>query len=187
MSQEPASPVRQILFATDFSETSAASSRVALDYARRFGARLHILHVTWPGSDPVAPPLLAKLGDELGATVPVVTAVESGNPAAQIVRYADRHGIDLIVIGTHGRTGVTRALLGSVAERVARTAACPVLTVPSKLAAPAAAAATEATPEPGHCLVCANPSDDLICTPCRERIRGEAIERKQRNERAGRV
>jgi nucleotide-binding universal stress UspA family protein len=105
MTQKPVQAVRQVLFATDFSAPSNAAARVARDYARHFGARLHILHVVWSGTDPTMPPLLGKLAEELGGTVPVVTAVESGSPAAQIVRYAERHGIDLIVVGTHGRTG----------------------------------------------------------------------------------
>lgn len=176
----------EILVATDFSEASDAAARTALDYARRFGARLHLLHVAWAGSDPTVPAALTKLAADFGASVPVVTAVESGLPAAQIVRYADRKGIGLIVLGTHGRTGVTRALLGSVAERVIRTASCPVLTVPAP--APAALApAEEAVAGPRRCLVCAALSDDLICSPCRARIRGEAVERKQKEERSGRA
>jgi nucleotide-binding universal stress UspA family protein len=175
----------EILFATDFSEASEAAARTALDYARRFGARLHLLHVTWAGTDPTMPAGLAKLAKDLGDSVPVVTAVESGAPAAQIVRYAERKGIGLIVLGTHGRTGVSRALVGSVAERVVRIAPCPVLTVPAP--APAVAAPFEEAAGPRRCLVCAAPSDDLICSPCRARIRGEAVERKQRDERAGRA
>ncbi len=185
MGQETASPARQILFATDFSETSDVAARTALAYARHFGARLHVLHVRWMGSDPVMPPLLEKLAEEFRSIVPVVTAVESGVPATQIVRYAEKHAIDLIVIGTHGRTGVARALLGSVAERIVRTAPCPVLTVPGP--APVAAEAREEAPVPQRCLVCASPSEDLICSPCRARIRGEAVERKQREDRAGRT
>jgi nucleotide-binding universal stress UspA family protein len=177
----------EILFATDFSEASTEAARTAAAYAHRFGARLHVLHVTWPGSDPVKPPLLGKLAEELGAAVPVVTAVESGNPAAQIVRYAERKGTDLIVLGTHGRTGVTRALIGSVAERVIRTAPCPVLTVPVRPPSRVAEAAPEPPAARAQCLVCALPSEDLICAACRERIRGEALERKHREERAGRT
>ncbi len=186
MTSKNVSPVREVLCATDFSHSSDAAVRAAADYARQFGARLHLLHVAWPGIDPTVPPLLAKLADELGAQVPVVTAVESGQPATGIVQYAERHGIDLIVVGTHGRTGVTRALLGSVAERILRTAACPVLTVPRSFRA-----TTPIEVEPPAslrlCLVCRNPSDDLICEACRARIRGEALERKRREERAGRV
>ena len=176
----------EILFATDFSETSTAAARTAAEYARRFRARLHILHVTWAGSDPVMPPPLGKLAEELGVAVPVVTAVESGNPAPQIVRYAEREGIDLIVLGTHGRTGVTRALIGSVAERVIRTAPCSVLTVPVRPPA-RVVEAPEPPAEPARCLVCASPSEDLICAACRERIRGETLERKRREERPGRA
>jgi nucleotide-binding universal stress UspA family protein len=188
MTREAVPAVRQILFATDFSLSSEVAARVARDYARHFGARLHILHVVWAGTDPMMPPLLGRLAEELGIDVPVVTAVESGTPAAQIVRYAERHGIDLIVVGTHGRTGVTRALLGSVAERVVRTAPCPVLAVAREPRGPVLL--VEEEEHPGglrRCLVCQAPSEDLICEPCRARVRGEALERKRREERAGRV
>lgn len=178
--------VRELLFATDFSPCSDAAVQVARECARRFSARLHILHVLWAGADRTMPPLLNKLADELGGDVPVVTAVESGAPAEQIVRYAVRHGIDLIVVGTHGRTGFTRALLGSVAERVARTAPCPVLTVPAGLRGAVPVEAPELPTGLRRCIICARESEDLICEPCRARIRGEALEHKLREERAGR-
>lgn len=179
----------EIVLATDLSESSAAAARVAVDYAHRLGARLHLLHVLWPPTDPAPRPALERLAAELRAVAPVVTAVESGVPVAEkIVGYAARHRAGLIVVGTHGRSGVTRALLGSVAERVVRTAPCPVLTVPSAWQ-PGEAAAVAAAPAPALslCLVCRQPSDDLICEPCRARIRGEALERKQRDERSGRA
>jgi universal stress protein A len=185
MVQEAASPVREILCPTDFSETSERAIRAAHWYAERFAARLHLLHVRWAGEDPVTSPVLETLAASLGPVVPVVTATESGSPAAQIVRYAERHRIDLIVVGTHGRTGVTHALLGSVAERVARLAPCPVLTVPPPapdVALPPAGSVSELR----RCVVCAAPSEDLICSPCRARIRGEAVERKRKEERPGR-
>ncbi len=190
--QETSSPamtrnVREILFATDFSEPSEAAAQVARDYARHLGARLHILHVAWPGMDTTMPPLLSTLAAELGAEVPVLAAVESGPPAAQIVAYAERHDVNLIVVGSHGRTGVTRALLGSVAERVVRTAPCPVLTVPRERRAAAPLKPEEPPASLRRCLVCAAPSEDLICETCRARIRGEALERKLREERAGRT
>jgi nucleotide-binding universal stress UspA family protein len=179
--------VREILLATDFSEPSRAAARVAVDYARRFGARLHLLHVVWPATDPTPRPALERLAEDLGREVPVVTAVVAGLPVAEeIVRYARTHGIDLIVVGTHGRTGPSRLLLGSVAERVVRTAPCPVLAVPA-VAEREAEPAPEPAVAPSRCLVCAQPSPDLICEPCRARIRGEALERKQREERAGRA
>jgi nucleotide-binding universal stress UspA family protein len=184
MADDAMHPVREVAFATDFSESSAAAARTALAYAHHFGARLHLLHVTWAGSDPGIPRLCRQLAEEFGATVPVVTAVEAGPPAAQVVSYASQHRIDLIVVGTHGRTGVSRALLGSVAERIIRSAPCPVLTVP--MVRPAVIAPPPEKMQPGHCAACASPSEDLICSACRARIRGEAVGRKQRDERAGR-
>jgi nucleotide-binding universal stress UspA family protein len=59
----------------------------------------------------------------------VVREVQSGPPFVEIVRYAKEHDVDLIVMGTHGRTGIAHALIGSVAEKVVRKAPCPVLTV----------------------------------------------------------
>ncbi|MBI4637731.1 MAG: universal stress protein [Candidatus Rokubacteria bacterium] len=179
-------PVRQVLLATDFSEPSEMATRVAREYARRLDARLHVLHVVSPVTDPASRPLLEKLAAEVGREVPVVVEVVSGGPAREIIRYAQSHAIDLIVLGTHGRTGWSRALLGSVAERVVRWAPCPVLTVPREPAATQAVGAPEAEAALRRCLVCATVSDDLICEPCRARIRGEAVERKQREERPGR-
>jgi len=179
--------VRQILFATDFSACSENAVRIAHDYARQFGARLHLYHVGWPATDPVAPPFLKKLADDLGKDVPVVTAIESGIPAAELItKYAERNRVDLIVLGTHGRTGFSRALIGSVAERVVRTARCPVLTVSCRVREAAVPEPVDVVEERRRCLVCAKASDDLICETCRVHIRGEAIDRKQREERAGR-
>lgn len=184
--REAVPPVREIVVATDFSESAQAALRIARDYARRFGARLHLLHVGWPGADLASPPLLRRLEAELAPEVRVVTAIESGSPAARIVEYAERHGADLIVLGTHGRTGVTRALLGSVAEHVVRTAPCPVLTVPLRSRRTKPVEPDEPPASLRRCLVCATPSEDLICESCRARVRGEALERKLREERAGR-
>jgi nucleotide-binding universal stress UspA family protein len=137
-----------VLVATDFSPTSVH----ALDYARmlahRFDAPLHLLHVV---EDPVVAAawseayavdvagLRARLileaegrikaqADALG-DITVTTEVLVGSPARAIVGAAADRGAGLIVMGTHGRSGVTHWLLGSVAERVVRTAPCPVLTV----------------------------------------------------------
>jgi hypothetical protein len=100
------------------------------------------------------------------------------------VRYARVHAVDLIVLGTHGRTGVSRALMGSVVERVVRGAPCPVLTVP----APAGESAAEARvlpPSVRPCLVCQTLSRDLVCEPCRARIRGQTTYAGCRAPRAG--
>jgi nucleotide-binding universal stress UspA family protein len=179
---------RTILLATDFSETSQEAARVALAYARALGASLHILHVAEPGARAATALLMAEAERCVPGTQ-VTTAVRFGDPAPAIVEYAHSQGIDLIVVGTHGRTGVSRALLGSVAERVVRSSSRPVLTVPGRGLRPITAAARElATALPlRRCLVCGASSDDLICEPCRARIRGEALDRKQREERAGRM
>ncbi len=150
-----------ILVAMDFSPPSDA----ALDYARalatRFDARLHLLHVV---EDPMravysaevfVPEVeglrdsaleraTASLRERLGASdagaVHASVAALIGTPAYSIVEYAAAHDIDLIVMGTHGRGGMSHLLMGSVAERVVRSAACPVLTVhaPAKPAVRAA-------------------------------------------------
>jgi nucleotide-binding universal stress UspA family protein len=141
----------RILVPTDFSDPSDA----ALDYARaladKFGGSLHLLHVIEPvyargafsnevyiGAAPGAYELLAtdaqaKLADRVlpsdrtryGTTTEVIT----GLSAETIVEYAADHHIDLIVMGTHGRTGLAHLVMGSVAEHVVRRALCPVLTV----------------------------------------------------------
>jgi len=107
--------------------------------------------------------------------------------ATQIVNYARRHGTGLIVLGTHGRTGVSRALLGSVAEAVMRRAPCRVLTVPPGATGAPAPTAIEDVEETTSCVVCGQTSrGDLICEGCRARIRGEALEHKRAEERGGR-
>jgi nucleotide-binding universal stress UspA family protein len=90
------------------------------------GARLHILHVL-THADVEVTRLLGDVKALAGPDVAVTVASVVGDPAHAIVRYARDHAVDLIVIGTHGRSGFSRALLGSVADRVLRAAACPVL------------------------------------------------------------
>jgi nucleotide-binding universal stress UspA family protein len=180
-------PVRALLLPTDFSDTSRAAARIARTYAAALAANVHVLHVAESGEHATT----AVLGPEaegFGPRIGVTTAVRFGDPAPAIVEYARTQGIDLIVMGTHGRTGVSRALLGSVTERVMRSAPCPVLAVPGVLPPARVEAAREPESAPlRRCLVCGASSDDLICTACRARIRGEALERKQREERAGRL
>src|SRR5689334_22530096 len=122
--------VREILFPTDYSDISLNAGRTAAQLARRTGARLHVVHVVPPVTDPGPADPLPKAIAGFGSGLDVVTAVVPGLPAREIVRYARRHAIDVIVMGTHGRTGMSRALLGSVAEAVVRRAPCRVLTVP---------------------------------------------------------
>jgi len=134
--------LKQILVATDFSEVSTAAIDYGCDLARRFGASLHLLHVMenpflrpTPG-DPhtlktaTLGHLLDRLTDDDRLALHATAALEtSDDPAGEIVKYAKTHAVDLIVLGTHGRGGVAHLLLGSVAEKVVRTAPCPVLTV----------------------------------------------------------
>jgi nucleotide-binding universal stress UspA family protein len=144
--------VKSILVPVDFSETSRAALGYAGELAARFGAKLELLHV-WdvppyippeamvgiPGSDARSLGQLARehasvemtrLVAEYASTLPIAeTLLESGDPARVIVDTAERRGSDLIVIGTHGRTGFSHFLLGSVAEKVVRRATRPVLTV----------------------------------------------------------
>lgn len=182
----PESISGDVLVATDFSPQAQRALVAAVAHARALHARLHVLHV---GDEPDA---VTRTESWLHASMPAlaaITVVERGHPASAIVRYAKEHGIALVVVGTHGRTGFSRALLGSVAERVARTAPCPVLTVPPATArglAPLNAPLEEAVPDvpASHCLVCGSAAEELICSPCRARIRGEALERKRRMEHA---
>jgi nucleotide-binding universal stress UspA family protein len=124
----------RILVPTDFSPASDA----ALDYARilaaKFGASLQLLHVI---DDPSASTFLAQARERLARTISATDRARLhatseafvGTPAPAIVDYATATGTGLIVMGTHGRTGLAHLLMGSVAEQVVRTAPCPVLTV----------------------------------------------------------
>ena len=140
--------LKSILVPSDFSECSQAAVRYGVELARKFGATLHLLHViqdpaTQPwGAEGFAAPMLdvvyewqkdarARLLDALPredrdrATVTCTIA----SPFPEILRYAEANDIGLIVMGTHGRGGVSHVLLGSIAEKVVRRAPCPVLTV----------------------------------------------------------
>ena len=140
---------RRILIPVDFSECSQEALAQACDLARRFDAELHLVHVVEPFPtvtvasaefygdyhnyvkqqiDAARGQLSALPPPELGPK-PVVRAILQGRPDQEIVSYAADHGTDLIVLGTHGRTGVNRWLIGSVSERVVRHAPCAVLVV----------------------------------------------------------
>lgn len=134
--------MKNVLVAVNFDEASNVALRYARSLAKNFGARLHVLHVMENlflrpmANDPRAIEagmtrrLLETLSDadrtELNA-VPVIR--KSDAPAEEIVKYANAEQIDLIVMGTHGRPGMAHLLMGSVAEKVVRTAPCPVLTL----------------------------------------------------------
>ncbi|GIW80871.1 MAG: universal stress protein UspA [Gemmatales bacterium] len=137
--------VRTILCPMDFSAHSRAALSLAASLARDHDARLIVVHVMPPplAYDEVATPLPysfyeAKVRDELEGSgiddVPVAITLVEGDPAGEILRVAEETSADLIVMGTHGRTGLSRALMGSVAETVLRKAGCPVLTVKGRAA-----------------------------------------------------
>jgi len=142
---------QRIVVPYDFSDHAAAALDTALELARRFDAELHLVHIVLVpaygyGTEILATsPLLvieasaaARLRlDEVADSLVdpprrVEThAVEGSQIAASIDSFAERIAADLIVMGTHGRTGLAHALIGSVAERTLRRAPCPVLTVRS--------------------------------------------------------
>ena len=141
--------LHRFLLPTDFSEHSAAATKYACGLADAFDSELHVLHVFEPpvpitGTEgPFQLPLediqeleeaaaksLAEMFDrdwEQGKTI--VRATAQGSPFVEIIRYAKEHEIDLIILGTHGRSGLAHLLIGSVAEKVVRKSPCPVLTV----------------------------------------------------------
>jgi universal stress protein A len=143
-------PIRTILHPTDFSDRSEAVLHVARCLAREHGARLVILHVAPEevigGGLPVVPVDPRLYRDSLKEVqsraegpdlkFPVETILRHGDAAEKILYEAERLGCDLIVMGSHGRTGFVRLLMGSVAEAVLRKALCPVLTVKAPFPTP---------------------------------------------------
>jgi nucleotide-binding universal stress UspA family protein len=137
----PAFRLNRILVPVDFSECSDKALEYALSFAREFKAELTLLHVLQPcppaaemypmpvGSLSQSQADLDALREMVGSSVRCKTLVRSGTPHAQIVNAAKELEIDLIIISTHGHTGVTRAILGSTTEQVVRRAPCPVLVV----------------------------------------------------------
>jgi nucleotide-binding universal stress UspA family protein len=134
--------LNNVLVAVNFDDTSNVALVYARSLARTFGARLHVLHVMENlflrpmANDPRAieagttKRLLDCLTDDDRSALHAVPVVrKSDDPADEIVKYAKSGGIDLIVMGTHGRPGLAHLLMGSVAEKVVRTAPCPVLTL----------------------------------------------------------
>jgi len=144
---------KRILLCTDFSENSEPAAQAAMDYARAFSAELMIIHVLnssqigYPSLEGQVPVDIRETLDKIQESVEkalqlkgeecsqelgeVKTYSRIGIPAREIVVFAERNSVDLIVMGTHGWTGFKHLLMGSTAENVVRTAKCPVLTVKS--------------------------------------------------------
>lgn len=142
--------IKNILLPTDFSKTSFSAAPYAIELAEKYGAKIHLIHV-----QEKTPPILAirsldvseekiikMLDEEALAALDnvynqvtekgftnVVPVLKKGIDYQEIVDYSSRESIDLVVIATHGRTGILHTLLGSVAEKVIRYCKCPVLVI----------------------------------------------------------
>jgi nucleotide-binding universal stress UspA family protein len=142
--------LHRILVPFDFSKHSENALTYAVAFAEKFGAELHLLHVVQdlsmflPDVVTAGPPLVPPVDQLTGASraaldrvidqndlkrLSVHAEVREGTPFHEIIRSAREKDIDLIVMGTHGRSGLAHVLLGSVTEKVVRKAPCPVLTV----------------------------------------------------------
>jgi nucleotide-binding universal stress UspA family protein len=141
-------PIKTILYATDFSDRSKTAFDLACSLARDYQAKLLVIHV---GPEPIVgygqgivlpEPYRQQheLSEKLHQVVPKESVVHIehrlaiGDAATEILRLAGEIGADLIVMGTHGWTGLSRLLMGSVAEQIVRRASCPVLTVKAPFA-----------------------------------------------------
>jgi nucleotide-binding universal stress UspA family protein len=146
--------LKRILLPTDFSQPAAEAAAYACAFAEQFGSELHLLHVIrylpaelpdfamgfsfagLPSIEELEEAAISELAKVLKPEWQkgraAVLATKQGPPFVEIIRYAQSHQIDMIVMGTHGRSALPHALLGSVAEKVVRKAPCPVLTVRPK-------------------------------------------------------
>jgi nucleotide-binding universal stress UspA family protein len=140
--------IKRLLVPTDFSELASPVIDYAREFTESFSAELHLLHVleshitttqfvmglTIPErveeSSQIAKSHLEQMFDvEWARKHSIICETAHGVPYVQIIRYAREHEIDLILMGTHGRTGLPHVFIGSVAERVVQHAPCPVLTI----------------------------------------------------------
>ncbi len=151
-------PLETILYPTDFSNNARQAIPYLVEMANCFGAKVHFLHVlesTLQAADvswSVTPPdldeklesnaleRLGRLAEETGlAEDRFGFAVTKGHPSLEITRYAKEHDLGMIIMSTHGHSGLSHFLLGSVTERVVRKSPCPVLTVRADIEMDAAA------------------------------------------------
>lgn len=141
--------ITKILFPTDFSEGALHAFPYAADLAKTYGAKLYLVHILYDiavasglhvphtSMDTLYAELEVNAKKSLESfayemrkgIADIEFSVLRGVPYEETLKFAETHGIDLIVIGTHGRKGLDRMLFGSTAERIVRNAACPVLTV----------------------------------------------------------
>jgi nucleotide-binding universal stress UspA family protein len=141
--------IKSILFPTDFSEGSSQALQYAVDMTKKYGAKLYVVHVIYDiakGTGWYVPHVsmdqmykdiqegakkeLEKFGVEgLGEVKDIERTVLTGVPHEEVMNFAKKNKIDLIIMGTHGRKGIDRILFGSTAAQIVRFAPCPVLTV----------------------------------------------------------
>ncbi len=142
--------IKSIMCPVDFSDSSDHALQYAIAFAQSYGATLRLLHVVQPPlmsvpGDPMVPEFSSEVMEDIAAAsrhrldeiaettrnavTDVETQIATGSPFVEIISVARDQNVDLIVIGTHGRTGLAHVMIGSVAEKVVRKAPCPVLTV----------------------------------------------------------
>jgi nucleotide-binding universal stress UspA family protein/quercetin dioxygenase-like cupin family protein len=182
--------IQTILHPTDFSENSRHAFQTACALARDNHATLVLVHVMMPSVSPLIQeslpdPLRAAESQESMAALPwpqasdpqirVEHRLAEGDPAEEILRLAKALGCDVIVMGTHGRTGLGRFLTGSVAEEVLRNAVCPVLVVKTPLRA-TPDAETDAIAKPGERIDVRPLGTSLASAHTRKLIRTAAVE-----------
>lgn len=145
-------PLSRLLVATDFSDCATRALHYADVLADQFRAELHLLHIVvepvavpsgdgaWIGPEETIPVLLQQAHAKLESHVrdahltygsQPILSVEVGFPIEQILKYSEDNAVDMVIVGTHGHRGLSRLLLGSVAEKLVRLSKCPVLTVHS--------------------------------------------------------
>lgn len=203
--------VKRILVPTDFSDCSQQAVDYAIALAQTFQAKVILFHVVespvygldftlvHPGAQASVRHRVIEMLQE-GVERLRAQGIEteghfvSGIPFLEIINAAKQHEVDLIVMGTHGRTGLAHVFLGSTAERVVQRAPCPVLTVRPE-AKPLVAAepeevisqAAEARRETALCQLCGQPSKEIICETCKIKVQAEALDKKRQIEKEGRV
>jgi len=128
VNSETQTAFKNIVFATDLSRGTETALPYVIETARLYGSKVHAVHVKTAEWDDVHEKALQRLQRQL-ADVPHEVRIEPGEVRTTLLDLAAEKGTDLIVLGTHGRTGFGRALLGSVAETIFRQASCPVMTV----------------------------------------------------------
>jgi nucleotide-binding universal stress UspA family protein len=142
--------LKKILYPTDFSESSLEALKYGISFAKEYGAKLTVMHVvneqifseglSLPrvvSMEDVEREMVAEAERQLKVIIPLEdragldweVVIKKGNPFLEIIRYAHEQDADLIIIGTHGRSGIEHIIFGSTAERVVRKAPCPVLSV----------------------------------------------------------